>query len=523
MVEFNSTAEVGPDVATHQIRSRRTTRPVVWILAGLVVAVHLLFARNYGYFRDELYYAACAEHLDWGYVDQPPLIALLTWIAHHLFGLGLTGLRFLPAVASGATVWITARLAQELGGKSFAQAISALAVLLAPVYLVLWHWMTMNAFEPLIWMTCAWLVLRVSRTAHGKYWLWLGLVAGIGIENKYSMALFGAALMGELSLTRERRWIANRWLWIGGAAALVIFLPNLLWLLRHGFPFLELMQNVRATGRDVVRGPFAFILDQAVILGPVSALLWLSGAVWLLVTQDSRSRVLGWTFVFVLTIFIVLKGKNYYATPAYPMVFAAGGVALEQMTEQRHRWLRTLYAVLLVFISVVTAPLYLPILSPEHFVAYQQMTGLKPPEFENQRNGPLPQYFADEFGWDEMAQEVARVYNLLPPQERARTAIFANSYGEAAAIDFFGEKYGLPKAISNHQTYWYWGPRYYDGSTVIVLGSNGGRDRDFFEKVDVAGSVEHPYSRLDEHFPILLCRRLKMDLHELWPQIKRWN
>jgi hypothetical protein len=228
---------------------------IVWVLSAAVIILHVAFARQYGYFRDELYYIVCSEHLDWGYVDQPPLIAALTWLARHLLGSGLIAMRLLPALASGATVWMTAKFVRELKGGLFAQGIAALAVVLAPVYLVLWHWITMNAFEPLLWTTCAWFALRAMSSGNGKWWLWFGVVVGIGMENKYSMAFFGAALWGALLLTRERRWVISRWLWLGAAIALVVFLPNLIWLYRHGFPFLELMRNVRLTGRDVVRWP----------------------------------------------------------------------------------------------------------------------------------------------------------------------------------------------------------------------------------------------------------------------------
>jgi len=178
---------------------------------------------------------------------------------------------------------------------------------------------------------------------------------------------------------------------------------------------------------------------------------------------------------------------------------------------------------LIILAGTALAPLTIPVLSPEAYIRYQDALGFEPPKSENQSTGPLPQHFADEFGWEDMAREVAKVYNSLPPEERARTAIFANSYGQAGAIDFFGAKYGLPKAISNHQNYWYWGPREYDGSIVIVLGSDGEGDREHFATVEEAGHTSHPYSRRDEHFPILLCRGLNQDLHTLWPSIKKWD
>jgi len=169
------------------------------------------------------------------------------------------------------------------------------------------------------------------------------------------------------------------------------------------------------------------------------------------------------------------------------------------------------------------APYSLPILAPESFIRYQARMGLQPPEFEHQNNGPLPQWFADEFGWPEMVEKVAQVYNSLPPEERARTAIFSNGWGEAAAVDFYGAKYGLPKAISKHNSYWLWGPGNYTGETVIILRSSGRNEPRLFETVERAGHVEHPYARRDEYFDILLCHGLKTDLRKAWPSMKKYD
>ena len=494
---------------------------VVLYLAGAKFLFHLLTANRYGIFRDELYYLACGEHLDWGYVDQPPLIALVGWIARHLFGDWLPGLRLIPALAGAATVWLTGKLVRELGGGFFAQILAALAVICVPIYLILHHWLTMNAFEPLLWMACVWCILRAINRNEPRYWIWFGVWAGLAMETKYTIAFFVIALVIALLLTRERRFLVTKEFWIGAAIALLIFLPNLIWLVRHDFPFLELMHNIRQTHRDVVRGPAGFILDQAQILNPVLFPLWLGGLIWLLV--EARFRVLGIIYIVLLAMFIALRGKNYYLASIYPLLFAAGAVSFEKITSTRFRWSRAVYAVLVVGFIVIFAPTVSPILSPESAIAYQKKLGFEPPKAENQPTGPLPQYFADEFGWREMAEETARVYKSLPPEEQARTAIFANNYGEAGAIDFFGPRLGLPESICNHQSYWLWGPRDYDGSIVIVLGSDGTGDREHFQTVEAVGRVEHPYSRRDEHFDILLCRGFSGDLRQFWPQTKNYH
>lgn len=497
---------------------------IVLTLALAKILFHLLTAGRYGIFRDELYYLACSEHLAAGYVDQPPLIAFITWIARHFFGDSLYGLRLLPALAGGATVWLTGKITREMGGGTFAQALAAIAVIAAPVFLLFHHWLTMNAFEPLIWLGCIWCIVRAINRSDRRYWLWFGILIGIGMENKYTIAFLALSVVIGIILTPQRRFLANGWIWIGALFSLLIFLPNLIWLILHDFPFLELMHNVRHSGRDVVRGPIAFVLDQAGLLNPVLFPLWLGGLAWLFVSRDGgRYRILGWMFVSVLTAFIVLKGKNYYVAPAYPVLFAAGAIGFETITRTKVRWGRVVYVALIVVVTVLLAPLATPVLPVETYIRYQKAIGLEPPKAENQPTGPLPQHFADEFGWEDMTRETARVYNELPPDQRAITAIFANSYGQAGAIDFFGKNYGLPKAISNHQTYWYWGPREYTGESVIVLGSDGTGDRRHFASVESVGRTYHPYSRRDEHFEIFLCRGLDKPLPERWPAMKKYD
>lgn len=496
---------------------------LVLYIAAANFAFHLLTANRFGIFRDELYYLACGEHLGWGYVDQPPLIALVAWIARHLFGDWLTGLRLFPALAGAATVWLSGKLAREFGGRPFAQAIAALSVAVVPVFIVIDHWLTMNAFEPLIWLACAWCVACAINRDQPRYFIWFGLLIGLGLENKYTTAFFAAAVAIGIVLTRARRFLVTREFWFGVALAAVIFAPNFIWLVRHHFPFLELMHNIRQTNRDVVRAPLPFVLDQINLLNPVLAPLWIAGLVWFLRT---RFRALGITYLILLATFIVLRGKNYYLTPIYPILFAAGGLAFEELTTAswpRWRWTRPTYITLILVTTALLLPFSAPVLSPEATINYIQKLGLTPPRAENQPTGPLPQHFADEFGWEEMTRETARVFHSLPSEEQKRTAIFSNSYGAASAIDFFGPRYGLPKAICKHQSYWLWGPRDYDGSIMIVLHSDGSGDREHFVSVETAGRVEHPYSRRDEWFDIFLCRELKVPLQDAWPSMKKWD
>jgi hypothetical protein len=509
-------------------RSFTSGPAIVLYLAAVKLLLHLATVNRYGIFRDEMYYWAGSLHMAWGYVDHPPLTVWLAWFARNVFGSSPLAVRVLPALAGAALVWLTGKLTREMGGGRFAQSMAALAVVVVPVYLILHHWLTDNAWEPLIWMGCIWFIVRMIHSGDERNWIWFGVLAGIGFENKYSIAFLLFGLLMGMVLTPHRHFLKSRYLWFGALACALIALPNFLWQAQHRFPFLELMYMVRMSGRDVMRGPVAFIIDQAKILNPVLFPLWVGGVIWLLVSQryDKRSyRMFGWAFLVVLATFILLKAKNYYVAPIYPMLFAAGAIGLERITPSRRigTWIRIAYVGLVIVAGIVLLPFSVPVLAPENYIRYQKALNVQPPETEHQPNGSLPQWYADEFGWPEMVEKVARVYNNLPPEERARTAIFSNGWGEAAAVDFYGPQFGLPLAISKHNSYWVWGPRDYDGSTVIILRSGGRDEPSLFESVEPVGRVEHPYARRDEYFDILLCRGLKKNLNEMWSELKSFN
>ncbi|MGA2214839.1 MAG: glycosyltransferase family 39 protein [Bryobacteraceae bacterium] len=498
---------------------------IVLAIAACKLLAYLYTGRHYGYFVDELYYLACSRHLDWGYVDQPPLIALVTWLWRSVLGQSLAAIRLLPALAGVAEVVLTALIARELGGKRFAQALAAMAALVAPGILGGDGLLTMNAFEPLFWMGCAYLLIRLIKTENEKLWIWFGVLAGFGLENKYSMLIFGAGLVLGLLLTPARRFLASRWLWVGGAIAFLVFLPNLIWNVQHHFPFLELQANIRASGRDVPLGPVAFFGQEILLMHPLTLPIWLAGLWFYFLTQAGRPfRAIGWAWVFAALAIVTLSPRVYYLFPAFPVLFAAGGVWWEQLLARpRWTWLKFAYPVLLLLAGAVLAPLAIPLLPPETYIRYTKALGLEQPRIETARLGPLPQIFADQFGWDEMAASVARVYNALPPDVRARTAIFAQSYGQAGAIDLFGPKYGLPPAISGHQSYFLWGPRGYTGESMIVLDDDEeGLDK-LFTSVRKAGRVYHPYSMPYQHFDVFYCQGMHPPLQEFWPRLKKWN
>ncbi len=502
-----------------------TGAALVFFIAACKLLVHLYAGRYYGFFIDELYYLACARHLAWGYVDQPPLIAVIAWFAIHLLGRSLLAVRLLPALAGAAEVLLTGAIARQMGGRKFAQALAAISVLVAPGILGIDNFLSMNAFEPVIWMACAWIVVNILKTGNQRLWLWFGLLAGIGLENKYSMLIFGAGIVVGLLLTLDRRSLLNRWIWIAGAVALLLFVPNLLWNIQHHFPFLELQENIRRSGRDVPLGPVAFFSQEALAMHPLALPVWLAGLWFYFVSRAGKPfRALGWAWLFTALLIVVMSPRIYYLFPAFPLLFAGGGIVWESLLSRpRLAWMKIAWPALLVLTGALLAPITIPVLPPETFLAYSSALHIQQPRLETHKLGPLPQIFADQFGWPEMAATVAGVYNGLPPDVRAKTAIFAQNYGQAGAIDWFGPRYGLPHAICPHQSYFLWGPRGYTGESIIVM---DGRREDLerqFASVRYAARVEHPYSMPYEHFDVYYCQRMKKPLAEVWPRLKRWQ
>jgi len=497
-----------------------------WFLGALAVLIQVALANRYGYFRDELYFIACSDHLAGGYVDFAPLSA---WVLHFnraLFGDSLHALRLLPALALGSEVVLTGYIARELGARRWGIFLSCLCVLLAPVILANGTRFAMNAFEPLFWMGCVYFLLLAINREKPQLLLVCGVLLGLGLENKHSTIFFLGALLIGLLLSPERRIFASKWLWLAAFVAFLIALPNVLWQVQHHFPTLEDLRNVKATHKNIEFSPLAFLGQQIMMLNLLSALVWISGLGFLLFSRDGkRYRFLGFTYLAFLAVMMALHGKDYYLAPIYPMLFAAGGAFPEKFTEShlRLRWLRTAIPIPVIAGGIIAAPIALPILPPDKIVPYMEALGIKMARTETTMTGLLPQHFADEFGWPEMVASVAGLYNSLPPDQRAKTAILAGNYGGAGAIDFFGPWYGLPKAISAHQNYYYWGPRQYTGESVILLEWSLKDAQDWCRSVE-EGPENAPYYGMGwEHYTILICHDFKIPLSQAWPRLKTWN
>jgi hypothetical protein len=496
----------------------RVATGLVIVLCAAKLLLHLFTSvRHYGYFRDELYYLDMARHLDWGYVDAAPLGAVYAKIALWMGG-SLAALRILPALAGTAVVALSMLIARELGGGRFAQFLAGLPLLLAPGFLVMDNLMTMNAFEPLFWMGCALVLARILRTGNSRLWLWFGLIAGVGIENKHSTLIFGFAVTVAVLLVRPREFL-KPWIWLGGLIALALFVPNLVWQYRHHFPTIEDLENVKREGKNVVLPPLAFLQQQILTMQPILLPVWLGGVIWLL--WQRRWRLLGVLFVAFWGIMEIQHAKDYYLFPIYPMAFAAGAVAIERWARAR-TWRMATVVVVALAGSLPVVPLALWWLPPDRYLAYQEKLGIKPQKAETHHESLLMQPIADQFGWPELVSEVAGVYNSLPAEERATTGIWAGNYGEAGAINLWGPQYGLPTAYSRHQNHWYWGPPVVRYQNLIVIQWSFDDVRDNCASYQAYSHFEK-WGMAEENQPFYLCRGVKFDIQQIWSHSHHWN
>ena len=499
---------------------------VAWrVLSGLAVArllLHFIIGSGYGLFRDEFYYLACGARPAWGYVDQPPLVPLLARLATTIWGyttITAGELRTFSAVAAAGVIVLAGVMARELGGSRFAQVLTAIAVFCGPLFLATGDLFETVVFDQLCWALASWLVLRAWQRASGTGWLLVGLAAGIGLEIKFTMGLFGLGLAAALGLTAAgRRHLRTPWPWLGGAIALALLAPNLWWQHTHGWPTAEFVHRNNEWNRKEWTLP-KFLLSQLEFLNPAGLALAAIG-LWHVCSKrgDNGARPLGWIFLLSLAVLLVTRGKPYYLGPAYPGLLAAGAVAAESWTarrlaQDRGRWLRPALAGSLVLLTLPLAPVALPLVPraklPGSWVAGWQHD------------------FGEMIGWQELTAQVETVFRSLPLDEQAGAAVLTMNYGEAAAIEHFR---ALPTTempvLSEHNNYWFWGPGSRDPQTLIIVGTwHPERFKPFFGQIDQTATIDNPLGiENDERGAgIYVCRQPRVSLRAKWPDSKDFD
>ena len=491
----------------------------VLILISLAFLVfHVLTNGQYGFHRDELQTLDDARHLDWGFVAYPPITPLIGRVELILFGASLIGFRFFAALAISIATVLTGLMAKELGGSCGVQVLAAIAVAISPFALTQAAVMQYVSFDYLWGVLATYFLVRLLKSEDPRWWLAIGATLGLGMETRYTMGFLALGIVAAVLLTPARRYLLSKWLWIGAALSILIFLPNVIWQARHDFISLDFLKHLHA--RDLRQGRYSgFYREQLIVnVNVVTIPLVLRGLWFYLARQEARRyRMVGWTVVITFLLFAVAGARSYYTAPLYPVLLAGGAVFFASWLATARPPLRRLaYGVqwtLILAGGVAFALLAVP-LAPMGSRVWRV-------------TAKVHDQFREEVGWLELAQSVAGVYNALPAGERDRTGILTGNYGEAGALNLYGPALGLPHAMSLTNSFWYRG---YDPrlpQTVIVTGFDIEQANRIFETCSVVAKNTNGYNVVNEesrdHPDILLCRNLKAAWPDYWAHSRRYG
>jgi len=458
-------------------------------LFGIVALLVILLPALFGYggpFIDELYYVACSTRPAWGYVDHPPLAPMLLRLSRALLGETMLALRLPAALAAAALVFGTGALARRLGAGPRGQALACAGLLSAPLLQIMSGFFSMNVFELLLWGALSWVAVEIELREEPRLWLLFGLLAGVALLNKHTVVLFAAGLGLGLVATRARRHLGQRWLWLGALAALALALPNLLWQVANGWPSLEFYRNA-SLYKQTKLPSLAVLALQVFVVNPGALPIWIAGLYFLL--RRNSLRHLGLAYLALLALMAAThESRPDRIAGLYPMLFAAGGVAIERLLWTTRR--PVLAGALLVWLAIwsaLLAPLGLPILPPAQTAQWTAFLGVVPQmERGEGKRTQLPQWFADRYGWEQLVDDVAAAADRLTPEERRRAVYFAPSYGQAGALEWLGRDRNLGPVYATHNTYYLWGPPKDPVDVAIVVGNDAETLGTLFEEVELA-------------------------------------
>ncbi|RYU86573.1 glycosyltransferase family 39 protein [Mucilaginibacter terrigena] len=475
----------------------------ILIFVALKIVLNLFAISNFGFHRDELLHLVLGDHLDWGYKEVPPFIALLAKITLTVFGDSVFAARIFSTLASGFIVWLTGQITAELGGRRFAITLACLALIFSPAFAASGYLFQPVVFDQLWWVVTVWLFVKYLNTADVKYLYWLGGAVGLGLLTKYTMAFFTASLIVGILISRERKLLFNKHVLYSALVAIIIFLPNIIWQFAHHLPVIHHMQELKATQLDHVK-PMDFVMQQLLVNG-TSVFIWLVGFISLLFSfRLRRFRFMAIAYILIFLFLLQMNGKSYYIFGAYPMLFAAGGFALERILNRKAYILRTVTTLVFILPNVLILPIVLPLLSLNTTAAFIKRETKRYPfmkfivTWEDQKQHPLTQDYADMLGWDEMAKKVADTYHSLTPGQQKNTQIFADNYGQAGAIHHYRHQYNLPEVTSLNSSFQLWAADSLSAHYIIYVDDDDNVERrlsPLVESYRETGRVLNPLAR----------------------------
>jgi 4-amino-4-deoxy-L-arabinose transferase-like glycosyltransferase len=511
-----------PAIPNESTRPCSGPAPSIWTgdtailvyIALATVIVHLLVGNRYGWHRDELATLEDARHLAWGYPAYPPVTPFFGRISLELFGTSLRGFRLSAGMAQAIAVGLTGMMAREMGGRRGTQLVAAVAAV--PFCLGGGYEMQYVAFDALAWVLSTYFVVRLLTSGDSRWWMAIGASLGFGMLSKWTIGFFALAVVAGVLLTGARRYLKSKWLWIGVAISIVVWLPNLLWEAQHHFVSLDFLHHIHT--RDVSQGRAAYFLPQQLELTGLRFPLAMAGLYFCLIARDGkRFRLIGWMYVVTLLLFTIARGRWYYMGPAYPMLYAAGAVwgerRLATMRRARAMTIRWVVWAVLALEIVMTIAFWLPLapLNSRWWTIVNNIQG----------------DFREQLGWRELVGEVAKIRDSLTPQERSHLGVIGTNYGEAGAINLYGPEYGLPRAISGVNSFWYRGYGNPAPQMVIVIGLSRKYMDESFQSCRLAGHIWNQYGVLNEetedHPDIYVCGPPKAGWPEFWKDFRYYG
>lgn len=504
----------------------RAGEVVVILLAVASAIFQLVFYRTMGFHRDELLYFTLGEHPAFGYQSVPPFIGLLALVSAKIFGFTLFAGKFLPAIAGGFVVFLSASIARELQGKLYAQVLTALSLAGSILFLRAFSLFQPVCFDIFFWTLSFYLIIRFINTSQDKFIYWLGVTFGAAFLNKYNIMFLILPLLVVLPFTRFRNLFARRSVYMAVLIAFVIVLPNLIWQFVNHFPVIRHMSELRRTQLENV-STTEFFSEQFLMIFPAT-ILAIPGLLYLFLSKKMRNYLLpAFMVVVVLALYLLFHGKGYYAAGIYPFLIAAGGVFYEKVLKTYY--LRVPLILVLLFLSWSILPIGKPVYSPEKLVRYfdrvQAITGDDSPRrFEDNSYHKLPQDYADMLGWDELAALTNKAWQRV--DDKRSCIIFCENYGEAGAIAILGKKYGLPEPLSFNDAFRYWAPATFDReiTTLIYINDKPGDDvKALFADIQKIGQIDNPLAR-EYGVGVYLCRNPRSSFNQFWEEtVKKIN
>jgi hypothetical protein len=491
---------------------------ILLALLALKFLLHLWLNGQWSFHRDELLYLALGRNLDWGYASVPAGIGFWAWLGDSVLGGSVEAIRLISTLFGTATVLLTGLMAKEFlpknaetGSGRFAMLIVGLAGLTCGAYLRPCMLFMPVVFDIFYWTLLCWLFLKYINTEKSSWLLWFGATAGLGLLNKYTVLMLLFAMLPGILFTKQRRIFSDKKFYLAVGLALLIFSPNIVWQAEHQFPVFRHLGELAATQfAHVSLGDF--LGDQLRFFIPALP-VWLCGLYFLLFKKEAAAwRVFGWMYLTVLAILLFFSAKSYYSLGAYPVLIAAGAAYLERLTIEKRKSLRYVLPMLMLALGALVLPASLPLFPPEKEAAFMKDMAKVPGldgvlRWEDGKNYALPQDFADMLGWKEMADAAGKTWQNIP--DKSAAAIYADSYGQAGAIEHFGKKYGVPKVLSFSDNYRYWLPDSLPANfqTLIYVNDELGDDMPgFFQKIEKVWELDMPLSR-QHGDQIYLCQQ----------------